>query len=116
MERRTALKGAVAAIAVSALPPAAMADIELIELAHELEVAEREFDMLPDDAPNWDEAYDRCSKIVERIAGTDAEGVAGLRAKAKAVRWCYGTDPIDFEEQTTDMRLAGQIVRALLNI
>jgi hypothetical protein len=47
---------------------------------------------------------------------TPAKTLDGLRAKARAVAWCYGPDAFgeDFETATTDMKLIRSLVLDLL--
>ncbi len=63
-----------------------------------------------------DAAYNRTSRIVNRIEAAQARTIAGLRVKARAIAWCHhGERPVDLMERpTTDVRLAQSIIADLL--
>jgi hypothetical protein len=99
------------------------ADARLVELADEMDRADMDllavYDATENDdsaeaAARCDAAYAAVSSIVRQIEETPARSIAGLRAKARAVRWCYGDDDLFDGETTTDMRLAVQIIKWLL--
>jgi len=67
----------------------------------------------------YDAAYKACHELVKRIEWAKARTLDGLKVKARAVEWCCVGDPdgITFgNDETTDVRLAANIVRSLLNI
>ena len=70
----------------------------------------------PADEKPWDDAYAVTQKVVNEIEAMQATTLDGLRLKARAVQWCYGTDVIDLrcDQDTTDLRLATSIVEDLL--
>lgn len=54
-------------------------------------------------------------KIVKQIESAVPYTLHGLRVKAQAVEWCHCWEAIELTaNQTTDVRLAQQIIRALL--
>ena len=60
-------------------------------------------------------AHQRCSSIVDRIEVIPPKTTDGLRIKAQAYAWCRGGEGIElYDPETTDVRLAAQIVRTLL--
>ena len=62
-----------------------------------------------------EDAMDVEHKIVKQIEGVVPHTVHGLRVKAQAVEWCHSWESIELnDQQTTDIRLAQQIIRALL--
>lgn len=100
------------------VPAIASNDAALLILGQEFEAAfaaEQALQMT-DNGDAWDQAYAVTHSIVDRIEKMPATTLEGLRVKARCIQWCYGEDPVfqDAECETTDYRLAHQIVRALL--
>ncbi|WP_375568791.1 hypothetical protein ABWH92_12395 [Ahrensia marina] len=132
IDRRSAIAGlASISLAAPALPSAQALEQEhpdaaLLILADRLEMASAQARVLIiksqeektlDADRAWEKAADIELEIVHQIEGIPARTLHGLRVKAKALQWCYGDDPVEFGEgQTTDVRLAAQIVRALLTL
>lgn len=123
MIRRDVLKaGAVfAATSHTSVSVAEMTDRGILDLARAFEAAyaaEEAARMVcreTGDWTAWDAAYARTAIIVDLIEKEPATTMEGLRAKARCIQWCYGDDPVDLATQdTTDDRLATQIVNALL--
>lgn len=124
--RRTFLAGAAGvATATAGLP--AVADIHLdaglLELGERLKLSwahERELDVRPGYVADeeFDEACERSSAIVDRIEKIPAHTVDGLRVKVLAIQWCHGSDESLWLEPhtSTDLRLAAQVIKQLLNI
>lgn len=103
--------------------PSEMPDHKILELAKTFEEAfaneeaVRKICQVTGDWSGWDAAYARTASIVELIEKEPATTMEGLRAKARCIQWCYGDDPVDLvTHDTTDDRLATQIVNSLLNI
>jgi hypothetical protein len=53
-----------------------------------------------------------CTEIVQNIEDVDATSMAGVMVKVKAFNWCRD-DIGPWEDATTDMRLAEQIIEAV---
>lgn len=103
-------------------------DADLIELDEMLSIAQANCDETFErngrdeaTAGESDAAYRLASLVVDKIEGTPAKTLQGLRVKAKAVMWCHGK-PWDrnkvqlTDDPTTDMRLAQSIVHDLVNM
>jgi hypothetical protein len=99
-------------------------DAELIALEKELDeawaneravYAETKNDNSEEADARCADAFEGTSDIVEKIDALPATTMDGLRVKAKCVEWCCAGDPkgITFGD-TTDVRIAAQIVRLLL--
>ena len=114
--------GAAIASTVLASPAAAMSpDAGLIRLGQELDARWALERSVPRGSSDevYQAAYDACAEIVDQIEAIPAETLQGIQVKARAVYWCLDGDFANFElddQQTTDVRLAQQIVRSLLNI
>jgi len=108
------------ASSMDAANPPRHPDAELLALRETLETAwavERRIDARPANDDEVNAAVDATSEIAERIAALPATTLEGLRVKALAVMWC-GHDDIGLETfgDTTDLRIAGAIVRDLLRV
>lgn len=94
-----------------------MNDVELRRLAQELKAAwefEQQLSSTDADGEASEAAYEVCNKIVGRIREIQAHTLEGLKAKALAVFWCHSGELIDFEEKTTDLQLAADLINDLL--
>lgn len=129
IDRRTALLG-LAAVSLTA-PALSYAeatetqhpDAALLVLGDRLKAASACAQLLiiksqeektPEADAAWEAAFDHEHEIVSQIEGIPARTLHGLRVKAQALQWCHGDEPIELhEQQTTDIRLAQQIIRAL---
>ena len=110
--------------AVEAAAPSA--DAELLALGERLRRAwleENEACALNDGVSNEDSIngvfFARSGAIVDEIEALPAVTLAGLKVKALAFSWCHCGEDIDvntFNDKTTDVRLAGTIVRDLLKM
>lgn len=101
-------------------------DYVLMALSDELDAAQAATDRVAietrdcvpgsQDDKRFHDAYDRCRKIVNRIETTPARTLDGLRVKARAIEWCHVSNGeiCLSESETTDIRLAHQIINALL--
>lgn len=125
MDRRTVLKGGVilaatshTAVSVAEMPDRGILDLGLaFDAAFAEEEAARMVCRDTGDWSTWDAAYARTESIVELIEKETATMLEGLRVKARCIQWCYGDDPVDLAlSDTTDGRLATQVVQALLKI
>lgn len=123
--RRTFIKGGLvlAATAHTAVAVAEIPDSDLLRLGEKFEAlfAEEEAARIvgkeTDDWSAWDVAYARTDSIVQQIEATPATTAEGLRIKARCIQWCYGDDPVEIDQgNTTDVRLAQQIVQTLLKM
>lgn len=125
LSHRALCSAAVAGIAANAAPASAsvrlIEDAELMRLSRAFEAAWSD-EKLADaaDVGGFDEpAYHRVSKIVDEIVDAPAASLAGLTVKARALFWLHSGDIEDecFSgdvDQTTDMRLAWQLLRGVL--
>jgi hypothetical protein len=116
--RRLILGSAVVA-GVVALPASAQAhpDHELLKIGDDFEQtwrAER-VGLAPRGLTDEQVAafVDATSAVVDQIEVLPAKTLQGLRIKARAVAWCHDGDFCGFGD-TTDERLAAQIIRDLL--
>lgn len=128
--RRSVLKTATAiGLAGSGLTAAAAMeaehpDLPLLVLGERLEMESQAYDLVLAKFAGVDthEADEACtyacgevSVIVRNIASLQARTVDGLRVKARAIQWCFGNEPIMFDEgEASSNKLAAQIVQALL--
>lgn len=88
-------------------------DAELIALSDKLDhawAAEKRANQTS--GVDIDPFCDAASAIVELIEATPAVTMAGVMVKVKAFNWCRD-DIGDWEDATTDMRLAEQIIETL---
>lgn len=122
MNRRTLLKAGIVVAATShtaALAPALAADdSHLIALGEQLKVAwaeEKRCDPLGRDPDAFERAYAISDRLVDAIEAVPAQTLAGLQVKALAVAWCYGSDKIELDGDTTDVRISSSIIRDLLS-
>jgi len=124
-DRRTFLRGLAALPLIGSSVASGMAselhpDAQLIRLGAEFEKAwEREkVAVLADDDEAVNQACDRTGLIVGQIECRAASTFEGLWVKARAVSWCHNEEPLGpdslTEEPTTDIRLAGTILRDIL--
>lgn len=125
MIRRTVLKVGVvlAATSQTSISVAETPDRIIIDLARAFEAAyaaqeaARAVCRETGDWTAWEAAFARTESIVDLIEEETATTLEGLRAKARCIQWCFGDEPVDLAVQdTTDARLATQIVNALLKI
>lgn len=125
MNRRDVLKGGIVLAATShtAVSVAEMPDRNILELGREFDAAyagEEAARMVCRDTGDWsawDAAYARTESIVKLIEKETATTMEALRVKARCIQWCHGDDPVDLAlPDTTDCRLATQIVADLLKI
>lgn len=97
------------------------ADVRLLQLGKQLETAwahqrQLEHDASEAELAEFDKAFNRVSRIAKKIEALPAHSLAGLKVKARAIRWCHsGEKRIELARQpTTDIRLAQSIIRDLL--
>ena len=122
------LAGGLAALPAS-LPASAAAhpDAELIRLDADLTEAWRFEDAVRHEfAGRSTHETDACVEkaieaglaVVARIRAVRAATLDGLRVKARAVSWCYGGDPVSFDEDhsVTSEHLMAGIVTDLLRM
>jgi hypothetical protein len=128
--RRSVLKTAAAvALAGSGITAAQAIESEhpdraLILLGEKMESASTAYDLVQaqyhGDASHeadaiCERAYHVVSSIMNEIETKTPRTIDGLRVKARACQWCFSGDPIEFgRNETTDVRLAAQIINALL--
>lgn len=128
--RRSILKTAGAISLVGSGITAAQAiatdhpDRALLLLSEKMEEASAIYDLVQaqyhdDMSHEADEACEKAHNVVVRvireIEAKQPRTIDGLRVKARACQWCVGTDKIKFGSgKTSDVRLAAQIVNALL--
>ncbi len=125
MTRRSLLVAAPACgLATFSTTGGASADLALLDLGRRFEAAfaaeeaARMIGRETDDWSAWDKAYAVTEAIVREIEVVPANSLEGFRVKARCVQWCYGDDPVfhDMDRQTTDVMIAQQIVRDLLEV
>lgn len=125
MNRRDVLKGGIVlaatshtAVSVAEMPDRSIVDLGLaFDAAYAEEEAARMVCRDTGDWSTWDAAYARTESIVELIEKEPVTTLEGLRVKARCIQWCHGDDPVDLAlSDTTDGRLATQVVQALLKI
>ena len=69
--------------------------------------------------PAWEAAYERTQEFAIAISRLPAHSLRELKLKAQVIQWCHGDKfKTLFEDgqDTTDQRLADQIIHALLSI
>ena len=130
VDRRRALTSGLTAINLTMpVPSYAQAlkqrhpDAALLLLAEQLKASQAESDRLmvvsrirktPEANEAWEVSFAKCHQAVDTIEDVHAHTLHGLRVKALAAQWCHGEKPFQVGSDTTDARLASQIVRALL--
>lgn len=132
--RRFMIEGTVIATALpmgggTAFAADSAVDADLLALGREMErlwiaevttLATYRAERTPKNEALSDAAYEETMAVVERIATLPARTPEGLRVKARAVAWCNaldgGTFDIDYNGETTDIRLAMSMVRDLLGM
>lgn len=126
--RRAAL-ASIPAMGTAAIVPAMSEplDAALIRLGAEFDAAwARERELLAisnvldtEEADDeWVAAMDVTREFVHKIERLPAQTIDGLKVQARALSWCYCGEEIDFRDgqDTTDARLANQIIATLLAI
>lgn len=99
-------------------------DRALLLLAERMEKANAEYELVQaqyhgDASHEADEACEAAHRVVSRLVSEittkTARTIDGLRVKARAIQWCQSGEPIEFGNgEASDVRLAAQIVNALL--
>lgn len=128
MQMQTTIEAAPVSVTPLAVTPAATTVVDghpdevLFLLKEELKQAHSRYQVLShrysgdaDEGTAIDKAYEAACDVTKQIEQTPAHTLEGLRVKAYAVLWCCSFEEIKFGE-TTDERLAAQIVRSLLQV
>lgn len=94
-----------------------LGDAELLRLGQRLKLARKIEAKVLNSGPLDDEELAAttapCSALVARIADTPARTMDGLMVKVAALDWCVDGDDFGFDGETTDCRLAKQIIQLL---
>ena len=118
----SAIGGASFAITCCAPDAQDCTDAELIRLGQELEFLIIKQTALYDVAETneeMNEAFAVTEGVIAKIVALKAHTLAGLKVKARVVKWCYegeGIEAVDFSKKTTDLRLSFDIARDLIRM